>query len=351
MNVSDFDYFLPSELIAQEPPHERGQSRLLWLDRTTGRIADREFRHLPELLRAGDVLVVNDTRVFPARLLGRRLPGGGAVECLLVRRIETTENSEIWEALVHPGQRLKRGSEMQFERAGRRIDGEILDRHFHGRRTVRLWSTGCSVEEAVEAVGHVPLPPYIKRDDVASDRERYQTVYATARGSIAAPTAGLHFSPALLDALARCGVERATLTLHVGYGTFQPVRVATVEEHQMEPEEYDVTEETAAALSRALSEKRRVVAVGTTTTRALESLRIAKDEQVLPGRGLTNLFIYPGYEFRIVSGLITNFHLPRSSLLMLVAAFGGRERVLGAYRHAVHERYRFYSYGDAMVVI
>ena len=351
MNVSDFDFDLPSELIAQEPPAERGGSRLLFLHRASGAVEDRRFRDLPTLLAPGDLLVVNNTRVFPARLLGRRVPGRGAVECLLVRRVALEPNAEVWEALVHPGQRLKAGSRIEFEGGDVFIAGEILERHYHGRRTVRLWTDAPSLEQAIDILGHVPLPPYIKRDDRAADRDRYQTVYANARGSIAAPTAGLHFTPELLDAFDARGVERATVTLHVGYGTFQPIRVDEVEAHQMEPEEYEVSSEAAALLTRARQAGRRIIAVGTTTTRTLESLTVTAEGAVQPGRGSTALFIYPGHRFRLVSGLITNFHLPRSSLLMLVAAFAGRDRVLAAYRHAISQGYRFYSYGDAMLIL
>lgn len=350
MKVSEFDFDLPPELIAQAPAARRGTSRLLHLDRSTGALADLHFGDLPTLLRPGDVLVFNDTRVFPARLIGRRLPGGGAVECLLVRRVSKEAHAEVWEALVHPGQRLRTGSRMEFEGDDLFIAGEVLDRHFHGRRTVRLTTDARSIEEAVDAIGHVPLPPYIKRDDDVADRERYQTVYARDRGSIAAPTAGLHFTPELLSELDARGVERAFLTLHVGYGTFQPVRVDDVDEHAVEAEEYEVSPETAATLTRALTDERRIVAVGTTTVRTLESLTV-QDRIVEAGRGSTDLFVRPGHRFQIVSGLVTNFHLPRSSLLMLVSAFAGRDQVLDAYRHAVRERYRFYSYGDAMVIL
>jgi S-adenosylmethionine:tRNA ribosyltransferase-isomerase len=351
LNLADFSFDLPTELIAQEPSAERGQSRLLVLDRTSGQIEDRRFENLPGLLRRGDLLVVNNTRVFAARLLGRRLPGGGAAECLLVRRLETTSaNDEIWEALVHPGQRLKEGSRLELGTTPYLIHAEILGRLFHGRRRVRLWTDGPPIEEAVDRAGHVPLPPYIKRDDAPRDRDRYQTVYANARGSIAAPTAGLHFTPEILTALDAAGIERAAITLHVGYGTFQPIRVEQVEHHHMEPEHYDVPPETAAAINRASSEGRRVIAVGTTTTRTLEA---AADTQgrVNAAIGSTDLFIIPGHRFRVVSGLITNFHLPQSSLLLLVCAFAGREQVLSAYRHAVEHRYRFYSYGDAMLIV
>ena len=351
MDVSQFDFDLPDELIAQEPPQERGGSRLLVLDRATGALTDSHFRELAQRLERGDLLVVNDTRVFPARLLGRRLPGGGAVECLLVRRVDGDDPGDVWEALVHPGQRLKPGSHMEFAHGNVHIHGEVLERRFHGRRTVRLWTESATLDAAIDAIGHVPLPPYIKRPDRSEDRERYQTVYASARGSIAAPTAGLHFTPSILAELESRGIERTSITLHVGYGTFQPVRVARVEDHRMEPEVYDVSAAAAAALTRALVERKRIVAVGTTTTRTLESLTIGATGRVQPGHGSTDLFIHPGHEFRIVSGLVTNFHLPRSSLAMLVAAFGGREQVLAAYRHAVEQRYRFYSYGDAMLVL
>jgi S-adenosylmethionine:tRNA ribosyltransferase-isomerase len=358
VNVTDFDFDLPDNLIAQDPPSERGGSRLMTLDRASGRVAHHRFADLPSLLDPGDLLVVNDTRVFPARLLGTRLPGGGAAECFLVR---PAGQPDTWTALVHPGQRLREGSRMRFTRhspgdggsqsGDRVLHAEVVGSHFHGRRTVRLWTEdGTTVREAIDAIGHIPLPPYIKRADAATDRDRYQTIYARERGSIAAPTAGLHFTPQILDALSARGVERATVTLHVGYGTFQPVRVDRVEEHQVEAEHYEVTPGTAAALTRARREARRVIAVGTTTTRTLESLTVSPGGEVAPGTGETTLFIYPGYQFKLVSALITNFHLPRSSLLMLVAALAGRERILDAYREAIANRYRFYSYGDAMFI-
>jgi S-adenosylmethionine:tRNA ribosyltransferase-isomerase len=353
LNLSEFSFDLPPELIAQEPPALRGGSRLLVMHRAGGTLDDRTFAELPALLRPGDLLVLNDTRVFPARLLGRRLPGGGAAECLLVRRVEpsTDGRTEVWEALVHPGQRLKSGSRLEFGSGDRALEGQVLERRFHGRRTVRLTAAAGRVEDLVDAIGHVPLPPYIKRADSPADRERYQTVYARDRGSIAAPTAGLHFTPEILTALDARGVERTAVTLHVGYGTFEPIRVDRVEEHRVQPEHYEVSIETARALTRALAEQRRIIAVGTTTTRTLESLEITAAGEVQPVSGSTDLFIYPGFRFRLISGLVTNFHLPRSSLLVLVSAFAGRERVLAAYRHAVERRYRFYSYGDAMMII
>lgn len=349
VRVSDFDFELPTELIAQEPPAERGQSRLLRLDRSSGRVSHHHFAELPSLLAPGDLLVVNDTRVFPARLIGRRLPGGGAAECFLVA---PAGEPDTWIALVHPGQRLKPGSRMVFERAGRTLEAEVLGRHFHGRRTVSLRTPdGSSVMDAVHAIGHMPLPPYVRRPDTPADRQRYQTVYAREEGSIAAPTAGLHFTPALLDALDARGVQRTALTLHVGYGTFQPVRVENIEDHRVEPERFEVGDSAAAAISAALRDRRRIVAVGTTTTRTLESLAIEDDGTVVAQRGETALFIHPGHRFKVVSGLVTNFHLPRSSLLMLVAACAGLDPVVNAYRAAIAERYRFYSYGDAMLIV
>ena len=365
MNVADFDFELPEELIAQAPAPVRGGSRLMAIERSSGRIAHLNFSDLPSLLRSGDLLVVNDTRVFPARLIGTRLPGGGAAECFLIRPAEPVHRSfseagDTWIALVHPGQRLREGSRMQFVSGASGASGassavlhaEIVGRHFHGRRTVRLWTDdGSSVRDTIDAIGHVPLPPYIKRADEMSDRDRYQTVYARHRGSIAAPTAGLHFTPEILEALDQKGVERASVTLHVGYGTFQPIRVDAVEQHEMEAEHYEVGTAAAALLTNAKKENRRIIAVGTTTTRTLESLKVSQDGVVSPGSGETALFIHPGHAFTLVSGLITNFHLPKSSLLMLVSAFAGRENVLAAYREAVASRYRFYSYGDAMIIL
>jgi len=303
--------------------------------------------HLARFLRAGDLLVVNDTRVFPARLTGRRDPSGGAVECLLLGRLD----DDRWDALMHPGQKLRPGERVVFEGAGARLHAEVLERKYYGRRVIRLWAeAGADVDRAVDALGHVPLPPYIKRPDTPADRERYQTIFARARGSVAAPTAGLHFTADLVAALDAAGVERTSITLHVGYGTFKPVRVETVEAHQVDEERYEIAPAAAEAINRARAAGRRVVAVGTTTTRALETAARAGGD-VLPGPGVTGLFIYPGFEFRIVGALLTNFHLPRSSLLMLVAAFAGRERVLAAYEEAVARGYRFYSYGDAMLVL
>jgi S-adenosylmethionine:tRNA ribosyltransferase-isomerase len=365
MDVREFDFDLPSDLIAQEPAAERSAARLLHLHRDTGAIEHTRVSALRDLLRAGDLVVVNNTKVFPARLLGHRVPSGGAVECLLVRRLKSDfhesgysqavarleTNGDEWEALMHPGQKLKPGARVVFE-GSRTLHGEVLERRFFGRRLIRLWTDdGTSVDEAIDAIGHVPLPPYIKRDDRPADRDRYQTIFAHERGSVAAPTAGLHFTPTLITALSARGVAIAEVTLHVGYGTFQPVRVERVEDHQVEAERYEIAEQAASAIDDALTDGRRVIAVGTTTTRTLEAVARENRGRIVSGAGVTNLFIYPGYEFRVVTGLLTNFHLPRSSLLMLVSAFAGRECVRAAYHAAIAERYRFYSYGDAMLIL
>jgi S-adenosylmethionine:tRNA ribosyltransferase-isomerase len=353
LRVDDFDFDLPPELIAQTPPAVRGTSRLMHLDRASGRACHLAFTDLPALLRRGDLLVLNDTRVFPARLLGTREPGKGAVECLLLVRQRAASDgdaSEDWTALVSPGARAGRGTTMTFEGPAGRLLGEVIDRTEQGR-LVRLWSPDRdAVGDVVERIGHIPLPPYIKRPDRQNDRERYQTIYARQRGSIAAPTAGLHFTPEVFAALDAAGVERATLTLHVGYGTFQPVRVERVDDHRMSSESFEVGAEAAEALTRARAEGRRVIAVGTTTTRTLESLEPGPGGAILPTRGETALFIRPGHRFRLVEGLVTNFHVPRSSLLMLVSAFAGIDHVRQAYREAVSAGYRFYSYGDAMFI-
>lgn len=357
MDVRDFDFALPPELIAQEPPAERGTARMLCLDRSSGALTHTTVQRLPDFLHQGDVLVVNNTRVFPARLLGRRVPSGGAVECLLVGRVGGAEPpvsagpGEYWHALMHPGQKLRPGALVQFGHSPL-IHGEVIERRFHGRRVIRLWTEdGTSIDAAIDAVGHVPLPPYIKREDRSDDRERYQTMFARRRGSVAAPTAGLHFTRPLMVALERRGVELAEITLHVGYGTFQPVRVTNVEDHRIEPERFEIPDPTARAINCALKEGRRVVAVGTTTTRALEAVAATHGGELVAGEGSTDLFIFPGFTFRVIKGLLTNFHLPQSSLLMLVSAFGGYHRVREAYASAIAERYRFYSYGDAMLIL
>jgi S-adenosylmethionine:tRNA ribosyltransferase-isomerase len=343
----DFDFHLPDDRIAQEPA-PRGESRLLVLDAPPG-LAERHRRvaDLPQLLLPGDLLVVNDTRVLPARLYGRRLVSGeggateegGRVELLLVEKVDDGTNE--WEALARPGKKAKPGTCLRFDD---NLEAEVTARLADGRHRVRFSEP---VEPHLERLGHVPLPPYIKRADRPEDRERYQTVFATRPGAVAAPTAGLHFTPEILDRLAARGVETARVTLHVGIGTFKPVTADLVHEHVMDEERYEVPEATAAAIAEARRRGGRVVAVGTTTVRTLESAA-DEDGTVHPGAGRTGLFIVPGYRFRVVDALLTNFHLPRSTLLMMVSAFAGRERVLAAYEEAVAEGYRFYSYGDAM---
>lgn len=366
MLVADFDFPLPDDLIAQEAA-PRGASRLLVVDRRDGTWQHASIADLPRLLVPGDLLVANNTRVFAARLLGHRVPSGGAVECLLLGRTQGAPE-DTWQALMHPGQKLKPGARVRFEGAAGVLAAEVLERHFHGRRTIRLWREEASavrredpdraraatssdaIDELIDALGHVPLPPYIRRADTMADRERYQTVFAKVRGSVAAPTAGLHFTAGLLGALAARGVERAEITLHVGYGTFKPVRTERVEEHVVDAEWYEIGEDAAAAINAARGAGRRVIAIGTTATRALEDAAQRGGGTIRAGANAASTFIYPGFTFRVIRGLLTNFHLPRSSLLMLVAAFAGREHVLRAYREAVERRYRFYSYGDAMLV-
>jgi S-adenosylmethionine:tRNA ribosyltransferase-isomerase len=350
--IGAYDYPLPPALVAQEPLARRDASRLLVLERATGALSHRAFADLPELLRPGDLLVANRSRVFPARLLGRR-PGGGETEVLLVRRLEP----EIWEAMVRPGRRLRVGAVVDV---GPGLRVRVEDPASGGAparapadtplRRVRLLLDGLDADAALERHGHVPLPPYIHRPDAPSDRERYQTVYAREPGSVAAPPAGLHFTPELIERLRARGVEWGEIVLHVGPGTFRPVEAEDVRRHRVDPERFDVPAETAAAFSRARAEGRRVVAVGTTATRALESALDA-DGRLRAGKGETSLVIVPGVRFRATDALVTNFHLPRSALLLLVSAFAGRERVLAAYAEAVRRRYRFYSYGDAMLVV
>lgn len=347
MNVSDFAFDLPPDLIAQEPSADREAARLLVLDRRTGAMTHTTTGELPAWLRRGDLLIVNNTRVIHARLLGRRVPSGGAVECLLLRRLD----EERWEALMHPGQKLRPNERIQFGDPPQ-LSGEILEQHFYGHRTITLKAEGeRDVIDVIGRIGHVPLPPYIRRPDELADRERYQTVYATVAGSVAAPTAGLHFTQPLLEILDAKGVEREQITLHVGYGTFKPVRAERVEDHVVDAESFVIDAPAAAAINRALDEARRIVAVGTTTVRTLEAAVARGLGRVAPSSGLVDLFIYPGFEFAATGALLTNFHLPRSSLLMLVCAFAGRARVLAAYQEAIAHRYRFYSYGDAMLIV
>jgi S-adenosylmethionine:tRNA ribosyltransferase-isomerase len=346
VRVSDFDFDLPEHLIAQHP-RPRGESRLLVVNRAAGTWQESRVADLPQWLRPGDLLVANDTRVFPARLLGRRA-GGGRAECLLLEQVQ-----DDWWALVNPGQKLQTGARIDVSDADRApgitLTATIVDIDPTGRRRVRLEAVGASVADAIESLGHIPLPPYIRRPDTADDRLRYQTMFAEETGSIAAPTAGLHFDAPLVAALEAAGVARTTVTLHVGYGTFKPVKVEAVEDHRVDSERWQVTAAAANLVTHTRANGGRVVAVGTTTTRALESA--ARETGVVcAGAGATDLCITPGFEFRAVDALLTNFHLPKSSLLLLVAAFGGRDLVLAAYRDAIARQFAFYSYGDAMLI-
>jgi len=358
--VSDFNYFLPDELIAQEPLADRAASRLLHVV-PSGQLQDLQFREFPELLKPDDLVVFNNTKVLPARLFGRRSgakaqslsaqnPASrkflqGRVEVLLTRQISHEPNT--WECLVRPGRKIGVGEQLFF---GDELRAEVITRREFGERHIRFEPVA-DFFTALERIGHVPLPPYITRDDRSSDRERYQTVYARERGSVAAPTAGLHFTPEILARLTQRGIETTEITLHVGLGTFQPIHVERVEEHKLHCESYQISAEATQSINRALDEKRRVVAVGTTTVRTLEySAKFSPDGRIQAGDGEADLFIHPGYQFRVVGALLTNFHLPQSTLLMLVCALGGQPRILEAYRHAVEQKYRFYSYGDCMFV-
>jgi len=342
MKTSDFDYDLPTELIAQYPAEKRDGSRLLVIRRDTGSVEHRLFSDIWEYLRTGDVLVVNDSRVIPARLLGRRSTGGRA-EMFVLRDL----GADRWEVLVRPGARIRDGADLTFGEG--RLTAHVLDTLPDGKRTVSLSAEG-GVQAAMDELGAIPLPPYIDREPEPLDGTRYQTVYARVPGAVAAPTAGLHFTDELLAGLAADGVELARLTLHVGIGTFRPVAVDDPEEHVMDFERYEVSEPAAATINSAREAGGRVVAVGTTSVRTLESVAGAGG-RVIPGEGSTDLFIRAPYDYRCVDMLLTNFHLPKSTLLMLVSAFAGRELVLDAYAEAVSEGYRFYSYGDAMLLL
>ncbi|MCE5272108.1 tRNA preQ1(34) S-adenosylmethionine ribosyltransferase-isomerase QueA [bacterium] len=350
MRTADFDFELPPELIASQPAAQRDLSRLLVLDRESGRLAHRTFADLTEYVRPGDCLVLNNTRVFPARLVGR-LPTGGACEVLLVRRVEDNR----WLGLVKPGRKVRPGKVLAIGDGS--LEARVLDyAGDSGERIVELvCPDGSDPLAAVERVGHVPLPPYIGREDTPDDRERYQTVYARHSGAVAAPTAGLHFTPRVLEAVRAKGATTAELTLHVGPGTFRPVVVEDIESHRMEAEYYEVTAETLGTIRGTKVDGGRILAVGTTSVRTLETLA-TRTEALEPGHvggasGWTDIFIHPGYEFKVVDCLLTNFHLPCSTLIMLVSALAGRETVLASYAEAVSRRYRFYSYGDAMLIV
>ncbi|HTS28708.1 MAG TPA: tRNA preQ1(34) S-adenosylmethionine ribosyltransferase-isomerase QueA [Bryobacteraceae bacterium] len=354
MNLGDFDYHLPEELIAQAPLADRSASRMLVVHRAENRWEDRQFREFPSFLGPGDCLVVNDSRVIPARLKGRRvgvhsLPIGknnpkrheylsGEVEVFLLGSVST--DGREWEVLVRPGRKMRVGERIRFG-GEPELEAEIVAHGEFGERTVRFHGEG-DLFEAFERIGHVPLPPYIRRPDIAADRERYQTVYAREKGSVAAPTAGLHFTQEILEESKARGAELAEVTLHVGLGTFQPLHAEQVESARLHRESYRVTEENASRIRSA----RRVVAVGTTSMRTIET--VWRTGQLC---GETDIFLYPGCEFKVAGALVTNFHLPRTSLLLLVCAFAGTDLALAAYRHAVESRYRFYSYGDCMLIV
>ena len=341
MKRQDFYYELPEELIAQDPLEDRSSSRLLVLDRKSGAVSHHVFRKITEYLKEGDCLVINDTKVIPARLIGSKIGTGARIEVLLLKRKE----NNIWETLVKPGKKMKAGAKISF--GDGLLTGEVIDIVEEGNRLIRFSFEGI-FEEILDQLGQMPLPPYITHQ--LQDKNRYQTVYAKHTGSAAAPTAGLHFTPELLRAIEERGIEIAKVTLHVGLGTFRPVKVDEITDHHMHSEFYQIDEEAAKKINRAKATGNRVICVGTTSCRTIES---AADESghLKAKSGWTDIFIYPGYEFRALDGLITNFHLPESTLIMLVSALAGRENVLAAYEEAVKERYRFFSFGDAMLVI
>ena len=366
LTVADFDFHLPEELIAQQPPAQRGSSRMLVLNRADSTLADRHFTDIPNLLNPGDLLVLNDSRVIPARLYARRTNSRGKQESsgLIEVLLTNPDGAGNWNALVRPGRKVRIGDRLEFPAPNGSIalKANVTAAGEFGERTLRFESAGLEPEKdffaILDQIGHMPLPPYIKREDALADRERYQTVFAAQRGSVAAPTAGLHFTPSILEAIAARGVEVARLTLHVGLGTFAPLRVERVDEIHLHTERYTLPAATADALNRARAPRtgppRRIVAVGTTAVRTLEHCALAAesttDGQLQAHSGETSIFISPGFQFRVVGAMLTNFHLPKSSLLMLVSAFAGRERVLEAYAHAVREQYRFFSYGDCMFI-
>lgn len=340
MKTSDFDYELPTELIAQHPAEKRDHSRLLVMDKYTGAVEHHVFKDIVNYLHAGDVLVINNTKVIPARIFGTKEGGTAKIEVLLLKRDEMLPNT--WEVLVHPGKRAKVGTVIDFGEG--RLKGEVIENTSAGRK-ITFHFDGI-FEEILEDLGTMPLPPYIHEQ--LGDQTRYQTVYAKVDGSAAAPTAGLHFTKDLLALLKEKGVEIEEVLLHVGLGTFKPVNEEDIEDHEMHSEYYEISKETAERINQAKAEGRRIISVGTTSTRALESA--ARDGRLFAGSGWTNIFIYPGYKWQIVDGLITNFHLPKSTLMMLVSALSKRELILNAYQEAVAQKYRFFSFGDAMFI-
>jgi len=343
MRIEEFDYHLPRELIAQFPLAERDRSRMLVLSREKGEIIHSYFYHLPSFLRAGDLIVVNDTRVIPARLIGRRRKTGSKVELLLLREKERNQ----WIVLGKPGKRLKPGDEIVFGEG--ELIAKVVASGERGEREV-IFSYSGDLYSIIEKIGHTPLPPYIKRDDLPEDRERYQTLFASSPGAVAAPTAGLHFTKGVVNKLIEMGVELASITLHIGPGTFRPLTEEETKKGELPPEYYRISPETAEKVKRALSQGRRVIAVGTSTVRTLEGVFKERGE-IVPSSGWCSLFIRPGFRFEVISGLLTNFHMPRSSLLLLVAAFAGGELTKKAYEEAVANKYRFLSYGDCMLIL
>ena len=348
MHINDFDYELPEELIAQKPADKRDASRLLVVHRETGETEHKHFYDILEYLNEGDCLVLNNSKVLPARLYGIKDGTGAKVEFLLIKRID----GDRWETMVRPGKRLKPGDSVMFSEDPL-LKADIIDYGNDGTRIVEFSYDGIFMER-LEEIGSMPLPPYIERQSEKEDRDRYQTVYCREEGSVAAPTAGLHFTEELLEKARAKGVELAYVTLHVGIGTFRPVKCENIEDHSMHFEEYHIDEKTAEIINRAKAEGRRVISVGTTSTRTVESAAYFDEEkdcwQVRSGENSTGIFIYPGYEFRIIDSLITNFHLPKSTLLMLISALYDREKILEVYQEAIREKYRFFSYGDAMFI-
>jgi S-adenosylmethionine:tRNA ribosyltransferase-isomerase len=341
MKLNDFDFYLPEELIAQHPLKQRDASRLLVLNKKTGQLQDRVFTDILEFLVPGDVLVINNTKVIPARLIGSKKNTGAKIEVVL---LSPGNEKDCWEALVKPGKKARIGTEIDFGNG--KLTALVTGQTKVGGRVIKFRYQGI-FNEILDELGQIPLPPYITTQ--LDNKDRYQTVYAKHKGSAAAPTAGLHFTPELLGAIKNKGIEIVEILLHVGLGTFRPVKVETIEEHEMHPEFYRVTEEAANTINKALAEGRRIIAVGTTSTRTLES--VCGNGKVKAGEGWTDIFIYPGYEYKVISGLLTNFHLPKSTLIMLVSALAGRENILKAYNYAVNKKYRFFSFGDAMLIV
>ena len=342
MKLTDYDYDLPETLIAQQPCPQRDASRLMVLDRQTRKIHHTQFSQIGDFLPTGSLLVLNNTKVIPARLIGAKLRTGGKIELLLTRQ----KGTSTWEALIKPGRRVTHGTRIVFGEG--LLTGKVLAKSPLGLYTVRFKYDG-NFEDILAQVGKVPLPPYIKREPNRTDTEEYQCVYAKEAGAIAAPTAGLHFTLELLEELKRGGIDRASLTLHVGLGTFQPVKVEDIEMHKMHAEYFELSQTSASQINAAKSEGRKIVAVGTTSVRALET--VASDCSVDSYQGYTDIFIYPGFRFKVVDALVTNFHLPKSTLLMLISAFAGHEFIFEAYQEAIAQNYRFYSYGDAMLIL